>query len=397
MLDAYIYDGLRSPFARHAGSLSAIRPDDLAGQVIAALLERSDLPKDQIEEAILGNVCQSGEDSRNIARFSALLGGLPESIGAQTVNRLCGSGMSAALDVARAITVGDGSLYLAGGVESMTRAPYVMSKPGSAFGRDAQICDSTIGARFPNPAFTKQFGNHSMPQTADNLAVDYEIARDESDRFAIGSQQKYEAARAEGFFDDEITTIRIPGRKGAVTEVSTDEHPRPEVTYDKIAGMRPLFEGGVVTAANASGVNDGAGALLIGAKGLGPRPRARILSGAVAGVPPRIMGIGPAYAVPKALDRAGLTLADMDVIEINEAFATQVLACCKVLGLAYDDSRLNPNGGAITVGHPLGASGARIVLTALRQLERTGGRYACLSMCIGVGQGIALVIERVEA
>ncbi|MGX0905087.1 3-oxoadipyl-CoA thiolase [Roseovarius sp. MBR-79] len=396
MLDAYIYDGLRSPFARHAGSLAGIRPDDLAGQVIAALLERSELPKEQIEEVILGNVCQSGEDSRNIARFSALLGGLPESIGAQTVNRLCGSGMSAALDVARAITVGDGDLYLAGGVESMTRAPYVMSKPGTAFGRDAQIADSTIGSRFSNPTFTKQFGNHSMPQTADNLAVDYEIARDESDRFAISSQQKYDEARAEGFFDKEITAIRIPGRKGAVTEVSTDEHPRPEVTYDKIAEMRSLFEGGVVTAANASGVNDGAGALLIGAKGLGPRPRARILAGAVAGVPPRIMGIGPAYAVPKALQRAGLTLADMDVIEINEAFATQVLACCKVLGLAYDDSRLNPNGGAIAVGHPLGASGARIVLTALRQLEHIGGRYACLSMCIGVGQGIALVIERVE-
>lgn len=395
MLEGYIYDGLRSPFGRHAGALAGIRPDDLAATVIRALVERSDLPVDRIEDVILGNVCQSGEDSRNMGRFSGLLGGVRMEAGGLTVNRLCGSGMSAALDAARSITVGEAGLYVAGGVESMTRAPFVIGKSSGAWGRQAQMYDSTIGTRFPNKAFAKQFGDFAMPETADNLAADYGIGREPCDAFAYASQQKYEAARADGFFRDEILPIEIPGRKGTVTVVEMDEHPRPDGSLEKMASMKPLFQGGVVTAANASGVNDGAAALLIGARDLGPQPRARIVSGAIAGVPPRIMGIGPGFAVPKALARAGLTMKDMDLIEINEAFASQVLACCKQLELDPNDSRLNPNGGAIAVGHPLGASGARIILTAMRQLERSGGRYACLSMCIGVGQGIAMIIERV--
>jgi len=395
MLQGYIYDGLRSPFGRHAGALSTIRPDDLAAQVIRALVDRSDLPVDRIEDVVLGNVCQSGEDSRNIGRFAGLLAGVSEAAGGLTVNRLCGSGMAAVLDVARSVTVGEADLYVAGGVESMTRAPFVLAKSPAAWNRQPEIYDSTIGTRFPNKAFAKTFGDYAMPQTADNLARDYEIGREESDVFAHASQQKYEAARAEGFFRDEILPIEIAAGKGKVVKVETDEHPRPDTSLEKMAALKPLYEGGVVTAANASGVNDGAGALLVGSRNLGPKPRARVVSGAVAGVPPRIMGIGPGFAVPKALERAGLTMADMDLIEINEAFAVQVLACCKQLGLDPRDSRINPNGGAIAVGHPLGASGARIVLTAMRQLERSGGRYACLSMCIGVGQGIAMVIERV--
>lgn len=395
MLQGYIYDGLRSPFGRHAGALSSVRPDDLAAKVIRALVERSDLPVDRIEDVILGNVCQSGEDSRNVARFAGLLAGVHEGAGGHTVNRLCGSGMAAALDAARSITVGEADLYVAGGTESMTRAPFVVAKSASAWARQPEMYDSTIGTRFPNKQFGKQFGDYTMPQTADNLAADYGIGRQACDEYAYASQQKYEVARAEGFFKEEILPIEIPGRKGAVV-VDADEHPRPETSLEKMASLKPLFEGGVVTAANASGVNDGAGALLIGSRDLGPKPRARIVSGAIAGVPPRIMGIGPGFAVPKALERAELTMADMDLIEINEAFASQVLACCKQLQLDPNDSRLNPNGGAIAVGHPLGASGARILLTAMRQLERTRGRYACLSMCVGVGQGIAVVIERVE-
>lgn len=395
MLEGYIYDGLRSPFGRHAGALAGIRPDDLAAMVIHALVERSDLPVDRIEDVILGNVCQSGEDSRNVGRFAGLLGGVRMEAGGVTVNRLCGSGMAAALDAARSITVGEAGLYVAGGTESMTRAPFVIGKSQTAWGRQAQMYDSTIGTRFPNTAFVRKFGDFAMPETADNLAVDYGIGREPCDAFAYASQQKYEAARRDGFFKEEILPVEIRGRKGTVTVVDMDEHPRPDTSLEKMALMKPLYEGGVVTAANASGINDGAAALLIGAKDLGPQPRARIVSGAIAGVPPRIMGIGPGFAVPKALARAGLSMKDMDLIEINEAFASQVLACCTQLELDPNDSRLNPNGGAIAVGHPLGASGARIILTAMRQLERSGGRYACLSMCIGVGQGIAVIIERV--
>ncbi|WP_316398934.1 acetyl-CoA C-acyltransferase [Bradyrhizobium sp. 33ap4] len=394
MLEGYIFDGLRSPFGRHGGALAGVRADDLAARVVSALMERSDLPVERVEDVILGNVCQSGEDSRNVARFVGLLGDVGLGAGGLTVNRLCGSGMAAALDAARSVTVGEADLYVAGGTESMTRAPFVLGKSPSAWNRQPEIYDTTIGTRFPNKEFGEKFGDYAMPQTADNLAIDYKIGRAECDVFAYDSQQKYETARAEGFFKDEILPIEVPGRKGERTVVDADEHPRPETTPEKMATLKPLFAGGVVTAANASGVNDGAAALMIGSKHLGPQPRARIVSGAVAGVPPRIMGIGPGFAVPKALERAGLSLKNMDVIEINEAFASQVLACCKQLNLDPADSRLNPNGGAIAIGHPLGASGARIILTALRQLERSGGRYACLSMCVGVGQGIAMVIER---
>lgn len=396
MLNGYIYDGLRSPFGRHAGALAGIRPDDLAAQVVAALLARSDLPADAVEDVLMGNVCQSGEDSRNIARFVGLLAGAPVEAGGMTLNRLCGSGMAAVLDAARATSLGEGRLFVAGGVESMTRAPFVMAKSASAWARQPEVYDTTIGTRFPNPAFEAVHGGDTMPRTGDNLAAEFGITREACDAFAHASQRKYAAALAAGFYADELLPIEIAGRRGAVTVVSEDEHPRPGTSLEKMAGMRPLFEGGVVTAANASGVNDGAAALLVGAGDLGPKPRGRILAGAIAGVPPRIMGIGPAMAVPKALARAGLGLGDMDVIEINEAFASQALACCGALGIDPEDSRLNPNGGAIAIGHPLGASGARIVLTALRQLERSGGRHACLSMCVGLGQGIALVIERLD-
>ncbi len=399
MLNAYIYDGLRSPFGRHAGALSGIRPDDLLATVIRALVERNSFDPATIEDVIAGCTNQAGEDARNVARHAGLLAGLPIETAGLTVNRLCGSGLAAVAHAAQAVTCGEGELFVAGGVESMSRAPFVISKSETAFSRDAKLFDSTIGARFPNKKIIAQFGNDTMPQTADNIAKDYGISREDSDRFAAASQAKYEAARADGFFRDEILPIEAPlGRKQTVT-VDADEHPRPGTTVEKLAGLSTLFEGGVVTAGNASGVNDGAGALLIGSLQAGERagvkPRGRILATAVAGVEPRVMGLGPVPASRKALERAGLSLKDMDVIEINEAFATQVLGCLKLLELPFDDPRVNPNGGAIAVGHPLGASGARIALSTLRQLERTGGRYALISMCIGVGQGIAAVIERV--
>lgn len=399
MLNAYIYDGLRSPFGRHAGALSGIRPDDLLATVIRALVERNSFDPASIEDVIAGCTNQAGEDARNVARHAGLLAGLPIETAGLTVNRLCGSGLAAMAHAAQAVTCGEGELFVAGGVESMSRAPFVISKSETAYSRDAKLFDSTIGARFPNKKIIAQFGNDTMPQTADNIAKDYGISREDSDRFAAASQAKYEAARADGFFRDEILPIEAPlGRKQTVT-VDADEHPRPGTTAEKLAGLSPLFEGGVVTAGNASGVNDGAGALLIGSLQAGERagikPRGRVLATAVAGVEPRVMGLGPVPASRKALERAGLSLKDMDVIEINEAFATQVLGCLKLLELPFDDPRVNPNGGAIAVGHPLGASGARIALSTLRQLERTGGRYALISMCIGVGQGIAAVIERV--
>lgn len=399
MLNAYIYDGLRSPFGRHAGALSGIRPDDLLATVIRALVERNSFDPASIEDVIAGCTNQAGEDARNVARHAGLLAGLPIETAGLTVNRLCGSGLAAVAHAAQAVTCGEGELFVAGGVESMSRAPFVISKSETAYSRDAKLFDSTIGARFPNKKIIAQFGNDTMPQTADNIAKDYDISREDSDRFAAASQAKYEAARADGFFRDEILPIEAPlGRKQTVT-VDADEHPRPGTTAEKLAGLSPLFEGGVVTAGNASGVNDGAGALLVGSLQAGERagikPRGRVLATAVAGVEPRVMGLGPVPASRKALERAGLSLKDMDVIEINEAFATQVLGCLKLLELPFDDPRVNPNGGAIAVGHPLGASGARIALSTLRQLERTGGRYALISMCIGVGQGIAAVIERV--
>ncbi|MBN7797513.1 acetyl-CoA C-acyltransferase [Parahaliea mediterranea] len=397
---AFIIDGARSAFGRHGGALSGVRPDDLLASVIRSLVNRNNVDPATIEDVVIGCTNQAGEDCRNVARFAALLADLPISTAGITLNRLCGSGLSAIADAARCIQVGDGQLYLAGGVEVMSRAPLVLSKADKAFSRLQTIADSTMGARFSNPAFLAQFGDDSMPQTADNVAASLRISRAECDRFAVASQHKYETARSSGFFTDEIVPVELPagGRKPAA-QVVEDEHPRPATDFERIAQMGALNEGGVVTAANASGINDGAAALLLcsgdALRQYSLTARGRILASAVAGVEPRLMGLGPVPAAEKALKRAGLTLDDMDVIEINEAFAAQALGCMKKLEIDPADHRVNPNGGAIAVGHPLGASGARIALTALRQLERTGGRYALASMCIGIGQGIALIIERV--
>lgn len=399
MLNAYLYAGLRSPIGRHAGALAAVRPDDLMATVMRRLVADSGFAPEAIEDVILGCACQSGEDSRNLGRHAALLAGLPQEVPGQTVNRLCGSGLAAVMEAARAVSCGEGDLYLTGGVESMSRAPFVVAKAETPFSREFKVFDTSIGARFPNPALVQVYGNDTMPETADHLAREYGIGRQESDVFAAASQAKTQAAQQAGFFAGEILPIEMAtGRKTPPRIVAQDEHPRPESDLAALSRLKPLADGGVVTAGNASGINDGAAALLIGSLAAGERagvaPRARILATAVCGVAPRIMGIGPAFAIPKALARAGLTLADMDVIEINEAFAPQALACLKHLGLAFDDPRVNPNGGAIALGHPLGASGARIALTALRQLEASGGRRAVVSLCIGVGQGIALVLER---
>ena len=400
MLDAYIYDGLRSPFGRHAGALAPVRPDDLVAEVMRALLARSPWKPDQVEDVLLGCTNQAGEDSRNVARHATLLAGFPVTTPAQTVNRLCASGLAAVVDAARAITCGEGELYLAGGVESMSRAPFAVAKAESPFSRDFKVYDTTIGARFANPRIAKAFGTDSMPETGDNVAKQFGVSREESDRFAAASQARYQKARADGFYAGEIHPIEVPtGKKTPPVVVKEDEHPRPESTFDGLSRLRPIFEGGVVTAGNASGINDGAAALLVGSRAAGEKaglkPLARILSAGAAGVEPRIMGVGPVYAIPKALARAGLTLAQMDLVEINEAFASQVLSCLKLLKIGYDDPRVNPNGGAIAVGHPLGASGARLALTAVRELQRRQARYGVVSLCIGVGQGLAMVIERV--
>lgn len=399
MSNAYIYDVGRTAFGRHGGALSPLRPDDMLAHVIATLVQRTGFDPVLYEDVIAGCSNQAGEDSRNVARFAGLRAGLPIETGGITVNRLCGSSLAAILDAARCVRCNDGDLFVAGGVESMSRAPLVLSKAHTAFARTQELADSTMGARFTNPEIIRLFGGDSMPQTADNIAVDLDITREQSDIFGEASQSRYEAARIRGFFKDEIIPIPvIQGRKKPALIVDADEHPRPETRLASLQALRPLFAGGVVTAGNASGINDGAAALIIGSDTAGEKagikPRGRILSGAVAGVPPRVMGLGPVPATQKALARAGLTLDDMDVLELNEAFATQALGCMKQLGIAFDDQRVNPNGGAIAIGHPLGASGARIVMTALRQLEQTGGRYALAAMCIGIGQGIAAVIER---
>ena len=399
MIDAYIYDGLRTPFGRHGGALAPVRPDDLLAVVVRTLTNRNPFALTAYEDIVIGNTNQAGEDARNVARHAGLLAGLPESVAGITVNRLCGSGLAAVLDAARAIRCGEGQLLIAGGTESMSRAPFVMAKAEAAYSRDLRIFDSTIGVRFPNPRVEAEFGDDSMPETAQNIADALGISRQESDAFAARSQARYEAARQRGFFDKELAAVSVPqGRKQPPLDVTADEHPRPAVVLDKLAGLPSIVEGGIITAGNASGVNDGAAALILGSleagDAAGVAPRARILAGAVAGVSPRLMGLGPVEACRKVLARASLTLEQMDVIEINEAFATQVLGCCKQLGIAGDDERLNPNGGAIAVGHPLGASGARLALTALRQLEACGGRYALVSLCIGLGQGVAMVIER---
>jgi len=398
MLDAYIYDGLRTPFGRHAGKLASVRPDDMVAAVMKTLLQRAQIQPEQIEDVILGCACQAGEDSRNVARHALLLAGFPPATPGMTLNRLCSSGMAAVVDAARAVSCGEGELFMAGGVESMSRAPFVVGKAESAYSRDFKVFDSSIGARFPNPAITAAYGADSMPETADNVAHEFGISREDSDRFAFASQTRYKTAKDSGFYNDELTPVTVPQGKKPPLVVAEDEHPRPDTTLDGLARLKPLFPNGVVTAGSASGINDGAAALLVGnlayGEKHGKKPLARILSSAAVGVEPRIMGVGPVRAIGKALERAGRTLKEMDVIEINEAFASQVLGCLKLLEIPFDDSRVNPNGGAIAVGHPLGASGARLTLTVVRQLQRVQGRYAVASLCIGVGQGLAIVLER---
>ena len=400
MLDAYIYLGLRTPFGRHGGALARVRPDDLLAGVIKEVVARSGFSVESIDDVQMGCASQAGEDSRNVARHALLLAGLPVETPGAVHNRLCGSGLNAIVGAAHAITCGEADICVAGGVESMSRAPFVVGKAEQAFSKDFKVYDSSLGARFPNPKIESLYGADTMPQTSDNLARDYQISREACDVFALASQQKYARAAKDGFFQSEIRAVTIPqGRGRPDITVSEDEHPRPETTLDSLMRLKPLYAEGVTTAGNASGINDGAVALVIASRDAGDKagvqPIARVVASAVAGVPPRIMGFGPVPASQKALERAGLQLNDMDVIEINEAFAAQVLACLKGLGLPADDARVNPNGGAIALGHPLGASGGRLALTAVRQLQRTGGRYALASMCIGVGQGIAVVLERV--
>jgi len=400
MLDAYIYDGLRSPIGRHAGKLAPLRPDDLAAGVIKEVVARNKVDPAEIADIVLGCVNQAGEDSRNVARFAALLSGLPPTTPGVTVNRLCASGLQAVVDAARAVSVGEGDMYIAGGVESMSRAPYVFSKADSSYSRDIKMFDTTIGSRFPNPKVVKQFGNHTMPETGDNVARDFGIAREQADEFALASQQKYATAEKEGFYKGEIMAVALPTKKkdAPAEQMTADEHPRRDSTMEALTKLKPLFEGGVVTAGNASGINDGAAALLIGNKKWGEKhgkkPLARIRAAASAGVEPRIMGVGPAYAIPRALERAGLKLGDMEIIEINEAFASQVLGCLKLMNVDLKDPRVNPNGGAIAIGHPLGASGARLALTVAREMQQSGAKYAAVSLCIGVGPGLAVILER---
>jgi len=403
MLDAYIYDGIRTPIGRHAGKLATVRPDDLAGEAIAEVVKRNGVKPDEISDVILGCVTQAGEDCRNVARFAALMAGLPPTTPAVTVNRLCASGLQAVTDAARAITAGEGDLYIAGGVESMTRAPYVIAKSESPYSREVKMYDTTIGSRFTNPKFKKLYGDQAMPETGDNVAKEYSISREQADDFALASQKKYAKAESEGFYKGEIMPVTLPARKkdAPPTVVDADEHPRRDSTMESLAKLKPLYDGGVVTAGNASGVNDGAAALIIASRKWGEKngkkPIAKILSAASAAVEPRIMGVGPAYAIPKALERAGKSLKDMDVIEINEAFASQVLACLKLMNVDFKDPRVNPNGGAIAIGHPLGCSGARLALTVARELQQSGGKYAAVSLCIGVGQGLAVILERAAA
>lgn len=396
-MDAYIYDGLRTPFGRHAGKLASVRPDTLVSGVISALMEKSAFQPSEVEDVIIGCTNQAGEDARNIARHAVLLSCLPVTTPGQTVNRLCSSGLAAVVDAARAITCDEGDLYLAGGVESMSRAPFVFAKSESPYSRELRVFDSTIGARFPHPQVIAKFGGDTMTETADILAKELNISREDCDRFAAGSQAKYAKALADGFFVGELLSVAVPQGKKPPMVVDADEHPRPESDYEALARLKPLTEGGVVTAGNASGVNDGACMLLVGSGALrnqkGVEPLARVVASAAIGVEPRIMGVGPVGAIEKVLKRARLSLKDVDIIEINEAFASQMLGCLKLLNISFDDSRVNPNGGAIAVGHPLGASGARLALTTARQLQRSGGRYAVISLCIGMGQGLAVVIE----
>jgi 3-oxoadipyl-CoA thiolase len=398
--EAWIVDAVRTPIGRYGGALASVRPDDLAALVLRAIVERTAVDPAVIEDVILGCANQAGEDNRDVARMALLLAGYPVEVGGLTVNRLCGSGLQAINSAAHAIAVGDGDVFVAGGVESMTRAPYVALKPEDAFERGThELVDSTLGWRFVNPRLDAAYPAISLGETAECVADDWHVSRERQDAFALESQRRAASAIAAGRFDGQLVPVPIPQRKGDPVLVTRDEHPRPDTTAAALARLRPAFrEGGSVTAGNASGINDGAAvALLVEAergRSLGVRPMARIVATAVAGVDPRVMGIGPVPAIRKALDRAGLAVADLDVVELNEAFASQSVACIDELGL--DPASINPNGGAIALGHPLGASGARLVTMLVHELARTGGRYGLASMCIGVGQGIATVVERVD-
>ena len=398
MLDAYIYDGLRSPFGRSGGALAGVRPDDLQADVMKALLARVSLSATDIDDVILGCGNQAGEDSRCVARHAALRAGLPIDVPGTVIQRNCGSGLGAVVSAAHALSCGEADAVISGGVESMSRSPFVIAKHGRPYARQMDWYDSAVGARFPNPKLEAEFGSDSMPQTADNLAEEHGLTRDQSDAFALRSQQGWAKAQERGFFSAEITPITLPGSRGkSDTIVDIDEHPRPDTSAEGLAKLRPIAPDGVTTAGNASGLNDGAVAFVMGRRTaedkIGKAPIARVLASAVVGVPPRTMGYGPVPASQKALQRAGLSLSDMSVIEINEAFAAQVLACLKGLDIAFDDDRVNPNGGAIAIGHPLGASGPRIALTAIHEARARGGKYALAAMCIGMGQGIAVVFE----
>jgi len=400
MPDAFICDAIRTPFGRYGGSLSGIRADDLGAVPLRALMARNpQVDWEAVSDVVFGCANQAGEDNRNVARMSSLLAGLPASVPGVTLNRLCGSGLDALGTAARAIRTGEAGLMIAGGVESMSRAPFVVGKPEGAFSRAMKMEDTTMGWRFINPLLKAEYGVDTMPETAENVAAEFGVSREDQDRMAMASQSKALAAQAAGIFDAEIVPVSIPQKKGEPLTVAVDEHPRA-TTMETLAKLKPVVRpGGTVTAGNASGINDGAAALLLAdaahAERHGLSPRARVVAMATAGVPPRIMGIGPAPATLKVLALAGLRLEDMDVIELNEAFAAQGLAVLRQLGLRDDDPRVNPNGGAIALGHPLGASGARLAMGAVNELHRRGGRYALCTMCIGVGQGIALVLERV--
>lgn len=397
--EAYIIDAVRTPVSRYGGALRDIRPDDLAAVAIAALIERTGVDPSRIEDVILGCANQAGEDNRNVARMAALLAGLPVEVAGSTVNRLCGSGLQALNDAARAIKTGEGEVFIAGGTESMTRAPLVMAKPQDAWPRgDQTLYDTTIGWRFTNPKLAEMYHPYSMGETAENVAEKWDISREDQDAFAAESQRRAGEAIASGKFKDEIAPVTIPQRKGDPIVVDTDEHPRPDTSADKLAKLNAAFrKGGTVTAGNASGINDGASAVLLTSKqaadSMGLKPMARIITSAVAGVDPSCMGVGPVPATRKALERAGLTVDDLDLIELNEAFAAQSLACIRDLRL--DPAKVNVNGGAIALGHALGNSGTRLITTLVHELRRRGGRYGLATMCIGVGQGIATIIEMV--
>jgi 3-oxoadipyl-CoA thiolase len=399
--EAWIVDAVRTPIGRYGGALAAVRPDDLAALVVRALVDRTAIDPASVEDVILGCANQAGEDNRDVARMALLIAGLPVEVAGLTVNRLCGSGMQAVSSAAHAIAVGDGDVFIAGGVESMSRAPYVMLKPEGAFERGThELVDSTLGWRFVNPKLDARYPAISLGETAECVADDWSVSRPRQDAFALESQRRTAAAMAAGRFDGQLVPVTISQRKGDPVVVARDEHPRPETTAEGLAKLKPAFrDGGTVTAGNASGINDGAAALLLveaeRGRALGLRPMARVVATAVAGVDPRVMGMGPVPAIRKVLARAGVGVADLDLVELNEAFASQSVACIDELGL--DPERVNVNGGAIALGHPLGASGARLVTMLVHELVRTGGRYGLAAMCIGVGQGIAMVVERIDA